>query len=189
MVSDWNCLKYLCMFCTVIIRCTETFDHPVYIYMYIYIYLFILKLFLFKFRPEHVSVYPDLPSRPMFLHLHLVLTRQCTCSVIYITQTAGDFRRQNPKEAAPTVLVRVSYLDVLYWLKNRTPYIETPFVHPPVPLWPSINDLTVCWIFIKFGNPASVSLVKKKKKASATVTLCARTNFYQHFQYFLTEMG
>jgi hypothetical protein len=31
MVSDWNCLKYFCVFfCTVIIRCTETFDHPVW---------------------------------------------------------------------------------------------------------------------------------------------------------------
>jgi hypothetical protein len=24
MISDWNCLKYFCIFCTVIIRCTET---------------------------------------------------------------------------------------------------------------------------------------------------------------------
>jgi hypothetical protein len=30
-VSDWNCLKYFCViFYTVIIRCTEIFDHPVY---------------------------------------------------------------------------------------------------------------------------------------------------------------
>jgi hypothetical protein len=29
-VSDWNCLKYFCVFCTVIVRCTETFNHPVY---------------------------------------------------------------------------------------------------------------------------------------------------------------
>jgi hypothetical protein len=29
MVSDWNCLKYFCViFCTVIIRCTETFWSP-----------------------------------------------------------------------------------------------------------------------------------------------------------------
>jgi hypothetical protein len=28
-VSDWNFLKYFCLFCTVIIRCTETFYHPV----------------------------------------------------------------------------------------------------------------------------------------------------------------
>jgi hypothetical protein len=31
MVSDWNCLKYFCMFFTLIIRCTETFHHPVYL--------------------------------------------------------------------------------------------------------------------------------------------------------------
>jgi hypothetical protein len=29
MVSDWNRLKYLCVFSTVIIRCTEIFYHPV----------------------------------------------------------------------------------------------------------------------------------------------------------------
>jgi hypothetical protein len=28
MVNDWNCLKHLCMFWTVIIRCTETFLSP-----------------------------------------------------------------------------------------------------------------------------------------------------------------
>jgi hypothetical protein len=36
MVSDCNCLKYVCVFFfTVIITCTETFDHTVYIYIHI----------------------------------------------------------------------------------------------------------------------------------------------------------
>jgi hypothetical protein len=31
MESNWKCLKYMCVyFCTVIIRCTRHFDHPVY---------------------------------------------------------------------------------------------------------------------------------------------------------------
>jgi hypothetical protein len=35
MVDDSNCLKYFCLFfCTVIIRCTEIFDHPLYFYFY-----------------------------------------------------------------------------------------------------------------------------------------------------------
>jgi hypothetical protein len=39
MVSDWNCLIYFCMFfCTVIIRCTETFDHPAFIKILFRIY-------------------------------------------------------------------------------------------------------------------------------------------------------
>jgi hypothetical protein len=35
MVSDRNCLKYVCVFCTVIIMCTELFDHPVFIYKHV----------------------------------------------------------------------------------------------------------------------------------------------------------
>jgi hypothetical protein len=45
MVSDWNCLKYFCLFfCTVLIRCTETFWSPFIIIIIIIIILIVAIL-------------------------------------------------------------------------------------------------------------------------------------------------
>jgi hypothetical protein len=54
MVNDWNCLKYFSCFCTVIIRCTETFWSPC-IYTLIRNQLFAL-LFRYSLSTHAISL-------------------------------------------------------------------------------------------------------------------------------------
>jgi hypothetical protein len=92
MVSDWNCLKYFCVFFfTVIIRCTETFWSPcmciyiyiciwahLYIYMYIYICLYTsvstcLSYTTFFLDPQLFKVNAVYPlGKPGYTHRHRV---------------------------------------------------------------------------------------------------------------------
>jgi hypothetical protein len=69
MVSDWKCVKYFACFCTVIIRCTETFDHPVpsCLCLFLHILLLFLRLILHTW-----SMYRSI----------LTVTRKKTASVV-----------------------------------------------------------------------------------------------------------